>query len=255
MSSGCVFGRELSCEYGTSYGSMWPKYNHCQLTSVDLSEEYKSVDHSFTGIPEQKSNVTVVRFNSPLNIDFLPKEIVSDFPQFNGLVIDSCNTLTSIKNELFTEDFGAIQYLYLVRNKIETIEVGAFQHLPKLKWIAFDQNQIKSLSHHFFKNNPEIIFISFYKNQINSITPGFLKNLNKLLFVSFHTNQCTNKEFGCKSGSCSVAQAELDNGLSTCYSNCLSDGECASKSRKLDALVQSKNETSECDASFMSDKF
>jgi Leucine-rich repeat (LRR) protein len=193
-----------------------------------LSEVYKSVDHSFTGTPEQKSAVTAVYFDKPLNIEFLPKQIVSDFPQLNGISIESCSNFTNIKNELFTEDFGAIQYLFLRYNQIETIGADAFQHLPKLKWIAFDSNQIKSLPHQIFKNNPEIFFLSFYNNQINSITPDFFKNLDKLQSVTFNVNQCANKEFGCYTGSCSVAQSELNNDLSNCYSNCLSDGECTS---------------------------
>jgi polyhydroxyalkanoate synthesis regulator phasin len=215
---------------------MWQKFNLCKLSSVDLSEEYKTVAHSFTGTPAEKSAVTAVHFDKSLNIDFLPKEIVSDFPQLNGIIIENCDTFTNVKNELFSEDFGAIQYLDISSNLIETIEVGAFQHLPKLKWIAIESNLIESLPHQIFRNNPEIIFLSFHDNQINSITPDFFKNLNKLQYVTFDENQCTNKEFGCYSGSCLVAQAELDSGLSTCYSNCLSDGECASKSGKLDAL-------------------
>jgi hypothetical protein len=91
MSSGCcVFGRELSCEYGTHAYAMWSEFKHCKLRSVDLTGEYKAVAHSFTGTAEQKSAVTAVYFHSPLNIDFLPKEILSDCPKFNGIVIESC---------------------------------------------------------------------------------------------------------------------------------------------------------------------
>jgi hypothetical protein len=202
---GCVFSRELLCEYGTNSYAMWPDLNHCKLSSVDLTEEYKTVAHSFTGAPGQKSAVTVVHFDKPLNIDFLPKQIVRDFPQLNEIVIENCDTFTIIKNELFTEDFGAIQYLDIESNQIETIEADAFQHLPKLKWIAFDENQVKSLPHQIFKNNPDLILILFVKNQINSITPDFFKNLNKLQSVDFNENQCANTEFGCYTGSCSVS--------------------------------------------------
>jgi hypothetical protein len=203
---------------------------------VDLSAKYKSDDHSFTGTPEQKSAVTSVNFESPSNIEFLPKEIISDFPKLNGMIITSCTTLTIVRNAFFTKDFGAIEYLYLCNNKIETVEANAFQHLTKLKWIAMHDNQITSLPHQIFRNNPEIIAIFLSSNKINSITPDFSKSLNKLQYVGFGGNQCISKNFGCSSGSCSVTQAELDNGLSTCYTNCRVDIQCASKSEKLENL-------------------
>jgi hypothetical protein len=130
-----------------------------------------------------------------------------------------------------------IEYLNLASNKIATIEVNAFQHLPKLKWINLSVNQLRSLPHQIFKNNPEMILIGLPGNKMNSITPDFFKNLNKLQYVYFYSNdQCTKRSFGCHIGSCSVSQSELDSGLSTCFKNCLDDVECASKSGKLDNL-------------------
>jgi hypothetical protein len=243
---------------------MWPRFNQCELNSIDLSESFKTVEHSFSGTPAQKSEATVVDFDSPSRIDFLPKKILNDFPQLNGMVIENCETFTIVKNGFFTDDFGAIQYLYLERNKIETVENNAFQHLTKLKWITLGYNQLSSLPHKIFKKNSELIFVFLNSNQINSITPDFFKNLDKLQFVSFLSNQCINKIFGCTSGSCSVSESELNSGLSSCYSNCLNDAECASKSGKLDKLSSEeikenldliigkfKNESMESDAKLL----
>ncbi len=201
-----------------------------------MSESFKTVEHSFSGTPEQKSAATVVKFESPDRIDFLPKQMLNNFPRLNGILIQECQTFETVKNDLFTEDFGAIQYLDLCENKIAVIEANAFQHLPKLKWIALDKNQLRSLPHQIFKNNPKIIVIWLFQNKINSITPNFFKNLNELQHASLHTNQCTNKVFGCTSGSCLVAQSEVDSELSACFDNCLDDVECAAKSGKLDNL-------------------
>ncbi len=232
----CVFGRELTCEYGTSYNVLWPRYNQCQISSVDLSEQYKTVAHTFSGSSAQKSAVTVVRFETPSQIEFLPTQILNDFPQLNGIGIIGCDTFTIIRDNFFGQEFNVIEYLYLWKNKIEAIEANAFHHLTNLKWILLTENQLRSLPHQIFKTNPEMIAIWLYANKINSITPDFFKNLNKLQYVYFPSNQCTNKVFGCYTGSCSVSQSELDSGLSTCFKNCLDDVECAAKSRKLDNL-------------------
>jgi Leucine-rich repeat (LRR) protein len=202
-----------------------------------LSENYKTVEHSFSGTAEEKSSVTVVKFEKPSQIKFLPTQILNDFPQLNGIWIESCNTFTIIKENFFGQNFNMIEYLGLQSNKIEAIEANAFQHLPKLKWISLSSNQLRSLPQQIFKNNPEMILIGLPGNKIKSITPDFFKNLSKLQYVLFADfDQCTKKTFGCYTESCSVTQAALDRGLTTCYKNCLDDVECAAKSGKLDNL-------------------
>jgi hypothetical protein len=235
--SSCVSARELSCTYADHYNNMWPSSPQCKLSSVDLSGSFKTVDHTFTGTPEQKAAASIVQFASSSNIEFLPKQIISTFPKFNGLIIIGCSSWPTVKNDLFTEEFNPIQYLDISENKIETVEANAFQHLSKLKWINLSRNQFKSLPFQLFKNNPEMIVMWINGNKINSITPDFFKNLNKLQHVFFNTeSECIKKNFGCNSGSCSVAQSELDTGLSTCFTNCLKDVLCALESGKHDNL-------------------
>ncbi len=238
-----IFGRELTCTYDTDSSKLlWTAFSRCLLSSADLSDKYQTVDHSFSSTQTEKSLVTVVNFDSPSKMDFLPKEILSEFPKFNGIEIKRCYTFTIIKDDFFSKDFGAIEYLYLGDNRVETIEANAFQHLPDLKWIWLARNQIRSFPYRIFKNNPEIFVIWLHANKINSITPDFFQDLDKLRHVEFQANTCVKKDFGCDSGYCSVSQSELDDGLSDCYTNCLNEVECASKSGKLDNLSPEKIE-------------
>ncbi len=179
----------------------------------------------------------MVYFSSSPKVDFIPKEILSEFPHLNGIEIYGCKTFTTVKNGFFTKDFDVLQYVYLDYNKIHTIEPQAFQYLVKLKWISLYGNQIESLPFQIFKHNPELIYISLHGNKINSIDSSFFKNLNKLKFVRLTDNNlCVNKDFGCGSSTCSVSQADLNSGLATCYSNCLNNMDCALKSGKFDKL-------------------
>jgi hypothetical protein len=150
--------------YDTQWYDLWPTFQYCKIESIDLSESYRSVNISFSGTPEQKSAVSVVHFDSPTRIEFLPKEMLNDFPRLNGLVIERCKTFTILKEDFFIEDFGAIQYLGLGGIRLATIEPKAFQHLPKLKWIHLGGNQLSSLPHQIFKNNPELIAIWLFNN-------------------------------------------------------------------------------------------
>jgi hypothetical protein len=233
ISSG--FGRELSCSYSIRSLTFCPTFSYCWVTSVDLSDSFKAQGHSFTGSSAEKLAATMVYFYSSPNVDFIPKEILSEFPHLNGIEIFNCNTFTTVNNGLFTKEFDVLQYVWLDSNKIQTIEPEAFQYLVKLKWISLESNQIQSLPFQIFKNNPELIYISLYNNKINSIDSNLFKNLNKLKFVGLTSgNLCINQDFGCESSTCSVSQPSLNSGLATCFSNCIKDIECTLKSGKFD---------------------
>jgi hypothetical protein len=214
---------------------MWPTHTRCKVSSVDLSASFRGQEHSFSGTSAQKLAATVVFFYESPNVDFLPKEILSEFPHLNGILIFGSN-LPTVKNNLFTSDFKKLQFLSLGANKIQTIEPDAFQHLVNLKWIGLWSNQIQTLPFQLFKKNPDLFYINLYGNNINSISSDFFKNLNKLKYVDFGRNLCINKDFGCSSSTCSVTQYELNSALSTCYSNCKNNMECSLKSGKFEML-------------------
>ncbi len=207
------------------------------MTSVDLSERFQSQDYSFSGNFAQKLAATNVGFKSSPNVDFIPVEVLTEFPHLNGIEIARSNTFTIIKNGLFTKNFAKLQYLYLGENSIQTIEANAFQYLVSLKWISLHTNQIQSLPFPIFKNNPKLIFISLYGNKINSMNSNIFKNLKKLKFVGLAGgNVCVNKTFGCYSSNCVVSQSDLDRDLATCYSNCKNNMECSLRSGNFELL-------------------
>jgi hypothetical protein len=62
----------------------------CHTESNDFSARFEADVHSFSGSPAKKLETkTLAIFQSP-NIDFLPLDIVTEFPM-NGLSINLCN--------------------------------------------------------------------------------------------------------------------------------------------------------------------
>lgn len=166
----------------------------------------------------------MVWFDSgPSSIDFIPKVTSEDFINLNGMGFEGYNCPV-LKNNIFTEGFKVVKYLYLHSNEIQTIESNVFQHLPKLKWIYLGNNQIQSLPYQIFRNNPDLSFINFWENKIVSINPLNFDGLNKLKIVDFENNRCIDKRFGC--GTCSVSEVTLKSELNECFRNCLSESEC-----------------------------
>lgn len=188
-----TFSRELQCSYKTWGDNLWPSTHHCELRSVDLSAARSSETFSFTNTPVQKSQANVIMFYPGISsIDFIPNEILKDFPNLNDLGFSSYNCPV-IKKNLFNANFQVIEYLSLLSNKIHMIEANAFENLIKLKWIDLQANQIKTLPFKIFENNPELLHIDFAWNKIASIKPNFFDGLNKLKRVKFINNQCVDK--------------------------------------------------------------
>ncbi len=233
-SIGVITGRELKCDFGTDEDTLWPEFQYCKLFQVDLSESYESHSHSFTGSSSQKSE-TVVHFDRSPKVDFVPKQILKEFSNLNGLKFESCN-LSVFKNDLFPADFVVLEFLYFFNSQIASIEPFAFQNLKNLKWLSLSYNKIQSLPFNLFQNNPKLIYLDFEGNQINSISPHLLKNLNQLEQVDFWSNRCVNEGFGCDW--CSQSISDLDSDLSTCFRNCLEDPECATKSELVQGTIQ-----------------
>jgi hypothetical protein len=229
VSIGVITGRELECNYGTHWYYLWPKFHRCLLSQVDLSESFQSQVHSFTGSSAEKNRATVVWFQDSPKIEFVPKEILEEFPNLSGLLLEFSN-LPVLKNELFSSEFVVLEYLDLDSNQIISIEPFAFKHLKNLKWLSLYWNKIQSLPFNLFQNNQKMFYLDFSYNQINSISPNLLKNLNQLKLVKFWDNQCVHKAFDCDTCSQSISQSVLDSALSTCFENCLKDPECATKS-------------------------
>jgi hypothetical protein len=216
--SGVVSGRELECRYSTWIDiTFWPSNTYCEVDEIDFSAKFEKEKHSFTGSASEKSEVKTFEIRSAEKLDFIPLEIVDEFPNLSGLVIRFCGFRT-VKAGLFRVELKRIEYVWLESNDVEVIEPKAFEHLTKLKWIGLNLNKIQTLSYKFFENNPRLVIIRFHNNQIDSIHPDFFDGLEELKMVQFRHNICIDKDFGCTT--CQITQADLKKELGYCYENC-----------------------------------
>jgi Leucine-rich repeat (LRR) protein len=184
---------------------------------ADYSAEFESEKHSFTGTPEQKSEVKTFRASRSPNFDFIPLEILSEFPNLNGLAVEF-SKLPTLKARLFKSELEKLEYLHLGYNEVEVIEPSAFQYLVKLKFISFYENKLKALPHRLFGNNPDLEFVGLHNNKINSIQPNFFDGLASLKMVKFEFgNRCIRINVGCRI--CSNIQSDLKTELKKCFDN------------------------------------
>jgi hypothetical protein len=221
--TGAAFGRQLQCEYDSHSYPLRPSYKRCSTSQVDYSARFESEKHSFSDSSAQKSDVKAFEIWDSTQVDFIPLDILTEFPNLNGLGLCECN-LPTLKSKLFKKELQKIEFLYLGLNKIEVIEAEAFQYLVKLKWIRLTDNKLQSLPYRLFVNNPGLNYINFSSNKINSIHPSVFDGLQKLKWLNFNYNLCINDEIGCET--CQITQSELNKNLQECFENCQNDPIC-----------------------------
>jgi Leucine-rich repeat (LRR) protein len=211
---GAAVGRELECRYNTWTDTLRPSYNYCATEGIDFSAKFETEKHSFASSSSEKIEITAFGIQYSPQVDFIPLEIFTEFPNLRGLtILDS--KLATLKTDLFKVEFKEIEYLELHYNNIETIEPEAFQHLIKLQWIRLFRNNLQTLPDRLFENNPDLIYIDLAGNKINSIVSNFFDGLEKLKLVEFKENLCIDEDIGCET--CLVTQSDLNEKLQNCH--------------------------------------
>jgi hypothetical protein len=239
--TGAAFGRRLECDYNTESFTLWHSHKRCRTESVDYSAKFEPEKHSFTGNSTVKSGTTTFEISKSPKVEFIPLDILTEFPKLNGLMI-RCSNLPTIKAGLFKTELDKIEYLDLWDSKIESIELSAFQHLIKLRWISLGSNKIETLSHQIFKNNPLLIYINLYSSQINSVHPNFFDDLHKLKLIEFDDKDlCIKTKVGCET--CQITQKDLKEKLRDCFSNCSNNTVCQGTFQSSSTTEKPVNET------------
>jgi hypothetical protein len=224
--TGAAYGRQIDCYYWTETRPLWPNYVSCYTPSdTDFSAYYENEEHYFSLTDGySKSDINTFYIWGSSTLDFIPLDIVTEFPYLNGIYIISSN-LPTVKSGFFKEELSNIEYLFLGSNNIEVIQPEAFQYLVYLKWINLYYNQLKTLSYRLFKDNPYLIYINLQGNQIASIHSNFFAGLNNLKLVDFSGNSgCINDNIGCET--CSITQSDLRGKLQGCFDKCSKGTTC-----------------------------
>jgi hypothetical protein len=217
-----VFATKLICRYDADYLTLWPTHRRCVVSNHNFSSFARNERFSFTGSMKEKNEATVVYFYSSPSIDFIPLEILTEFPNLNGIRIYGSN-IPTLEEGFFTKDFKDILYLSLGTNKINQIEENALINLQELKWVDLERNQIESIKTNIFIKSLKLKYIFLRYNNIKMINPQLFLNLNDLVEVWLDNNECTDSDFGGSDESLTL----MNDNLKNCHTNCLNDDECA----------------------------
>jgi Leucine-rich repeat (LRR) protein len=205
----------LNCEYEVANRKLGTK--RCIIQNADFSLQTQNEKFSFTGSEEDKAQTTGIEFKNCQNtVDYLPEEIISEFPKLVELVIRSSN-IPVLRNTFFTDAFKKLEYIDLENNKIKTVEDRVFDKLVIAKYINLGKNEIETISSPIFSNNLELRNIFLNNNKIKSVIPDLFKNLNQLQILDFESNECAS--FQIDGIFSEFSHEKLNEELSKCFKN------------------------------------
>lgn len=215
---------EVKCRYD-GWADERPYFTYCVSFSFPLTNNNKYKDVTFSGSSQQKQSATAVKFFNAMDVVFLPENLLTEFPNLNGIILESSN-LPTIKERLFGRKFKELKHIEIQKCNVAQIEANAFQYLTKLEWIRFIDNKIEGVDKPIFKNNKNLKYVDFRVNRIKRLHPDLFAGLNNLEQVLFSENNvCIDKDFIKSDGSFE----RLTRALKPCYDNCERSGECSSR--------------------------
>jgi hypothetical protein len=155
-------------------------------------------------------------FSDSPSVEFIPKDLINEFSNLEGLLFVDC-TMSIIEDDLFTEKFNFIKYLYLKANKIRHIEGDAFSKLTELVWFSLTYNKLQSINQNIFKHNLKLKHIDLSSNQLTIVTPSLLADLKYLNLVDLRSNTCIDSKISQSYGK--LSSAIICQKLEKCYKN------------------------------------
>jgi hypothetical protein len=216
--TGDALAREVNCIYSAWVSTLFPHAKRCITNHVDFSSYFESEKHFFSGTATQKYELKMFQINHTPKIDFIPLDILEQYPNLNGLLFHFTK-IPIIKPGFFKSEFHKIEYLFLRNNDLEIVEPNALENLENLVWISIGWNKLQTLSYKLFDKNPKLNYIDLRHNKINAIQSNFFDGLNNLMMIEFAGNPCNRGgNAGCPT--CRVYQSDINKKFQTCFAAC-----------------------------------
>lgn len=210
----------MSCSYYYWSDERGP-FNYCETQDTPLSAEFRDDVHRFSE-SAQRQDTTAIKFVRAGKVDFIPDEVVTTYPKFEGFILESSD-IPVLKNGLFSRKFAGVKFLEIQHNNLKEVQLNAFVNLPNMEWIRLASNQIEHIDVNIFNNNRKLKYIDLRNNAISSLTPSLCQGCRSLEEVLMaDRNVCSQKNFMKSDGSLSSIAADLK----TCYDNCRKSSKC-----------------------------
>jgi Leucine-rich repeat (LRR) protein len=188
-----IENRPISCDYN---GVKWDQKTTCFVTeqSFKVPNNDSIISYKISGSEDQKGKATAVYFEFSLKVDFVPFEIVENFPKLDAIAFTK-SEIPMITKKLFGgQNFEQIKELRLNEDKIRFIENEALVDLKNLEKIDLTNNKLRSINKETFAHNEKLVEAILTGNEIKLIHPKAFFNQKNGVHVEMFGNQCFGDE-------------------------------------------------------------
>jgi hypothetical protein len=183
--------QQVKCNFN---GIVWENFKICFIIGMLFENINKGFTYNFTGSDEEKNATTAIYFAKLSIIDFIPKEIFTEFLNLQAFAIRESNIPILKSTLLAHKNFNKISKVDLSRNKIQFIEKRALRNLQGLLEIDLSENLLKSISNQIFLKNRRLSSIKLYNNNIRMIQENSFSKMDSLSYLDLRRNECNNEE-------------------------------------------------------------
>lgn len=179
----------------------WYKYkNHFLTCFVDKSMSSTNFGASVSTVKHNGSEIAnlaeiegfLIRESPPAAVKFIPFGLKKKFPRLKALQFDQTD-LQGVKKENLKEFGDSLQYLYLIKCKIISIDADLFEYNPKLGFVNFNGNPIRHIDADFFKNlipMKYFTYIGFLNAGCMDTWYSYKMSLLKYFTSRWHNEKC-----------------------------------------------------------------
>lgn len=153
----CKFKEVVWMSIGLNYQCLAQPYN------INASQTATSVFGVHSPNKTHK-DVIGIHISDCAKLSYIPKGILTIFPNLIGIYLEGCG--------------------------IQTLNGTELNEYPQLKVFALEKSPLSYVPGNLFAQTPDMTLISFVENSINSTGKNLLSNLNKLSEVYFGDNIC-----------------------------------------------------------------
>lgn len=158
----------FNCDYQeVSWLALGVNYQ-CQTAAFDVGVTPYVTSISGNHLPNKNTNdVIAIHIGNCSNLSYIPKGLLTVFPNLIGIYLEACGVSTLIGTEL--------------------------NEYPKLTLFALENSTLEFVPGNLFANTPDMILISLAFNQIRRTGSDLLTNMNNLSEVYFEGNKCIDR--------------------------------------------------------------
>lgn len=160
-----VFTSELMCKFYTGEWKHAGQMYYCIVEDNQIFDNSRIIIDSINETHKEIKTIDDVRgikFDNITSLSFFPQNIENFFKNLTLILVRSSNLQEINQKDL--RPFENLQYLFLAKNNLMTIEAELFEFNKKLKIIWLDMNKISQIDKHAFNGLDDLIMLDLSNN-------------------------------------------------------------------------------------------